>query len=282
MNPETQNVILSHAINVVIAIAVLIIGWALAGWAGRQAHLRSKNSGKLDITLCIILGKVVRATILVMTVIVVLGQFGVQTASLVALLGAAGLTIGLALQGTLSNVAAGVMLLIFRPFKVGDFVEYGGTGAIVDELGLFITRMHTPDNIAMFVPNSKIWGAEIKNFMVNDTRRMDLVFSISYSDDMGKAIEIVKKLIAAEPRFLTDPEPLVAVGELGESSVNLFVRPWVKRTDFLPTRLAFIQRVKEEFDAQKITIPFPQRSVHLFTESKGGEAPPAISLSKVA
>lgn len=281
LTPETLNLIVTHTINLLVAIVILIAGWVLAGWAGRQVHGRTQKTGKLDITLSIMLGKVTRATILVMTIIAVLNRFGVQTASLVALLGAAGLTIGLAMQGTLSNVASGVMLLIFRPFKVGDYIEYGGTGGIVDELGLFITRMHTPDNIAMYVPNSKIWGAEIKNFAVNDNRRMDLVFSISYSDDMDKALAIVNQLIATEPRFLKDPAPLVAVGELGESSVNLFVRPWVKRTEFLPTRLDFIKRVKERFDAEQITIPFPQRDIHIFNDSQPGETR-GNNLGKVA
>ncbi|HMJ89362.1 MAG TPA: mechanosensitive ion channel domain-containing protein [Candidatus Acidoferrum sp.] len=252
------------------AALILIVGWLVSGWLSRLAAVRLEKTGRVDRTLSSVAGKIVRIAILIFTVLAVLEQFGVKTTSVLAVLGAAGLAIGLALQGALSNVASGVMLLVFRPFKVGDAVDFGTLG-IVDEIGLFLTRMHTPDNIAMFVPNSKIWGNVILNYAVNDTRRVDMVFSISYGDSMDAAIRIVQEAIAAEPRFLKDPAPLVAVGELGDSSVNLFVRPWVKCTDFQDAKLAFTRKVKEQFDAQGITIPFPQRDVHVFAETNAAK-----------
>ena len=151
--------------------------------------------------------------------------------------------------------------------EIGDVIDFGSLG-VVDEIGLFVTRMHTPDNIAMVVPNSKIWGNVILNYAQLDNRRVDMVFGIGYGDSIEKAIKIVNDLIAAEPRFLKDPAHLVAVGELGESSVNLWVRPWVKRTDFLDAKLAFTRKVKEQFHAQGVTIPFPQRDIHVYNTDK--------------
>ncbi len=263
LTPELVTMLIGYAVNICTAIAILVVGWLVAGWLGRVIQNRAEKTGKLDKTLTIILGKAVRTLIIVLTLIAVLNRFGVQTASLVALLGAAGLAIGLGLQGALSNVAAGIMLLVFRPFKVGDFVDFG-TAGIVDEIDLFVTHMHTPDNIAMIVPNSKIWGNVIKNFAKNDDRRIELVFGIGYDDDMDKAVRVIKEIVAADSRCLKEPEPLVAIAELGDSSVNIFARPWVKRTDFLATKLDLTRKVKERFDAEGITIPYPQRDVHLF------------------
>lgn len=251
-------------INILAALLILLGGWILSGWLATFIERRAERIGKLDRTISLVLGKIVRTTVLILTLLAVLERFGVKTTSIVALLGAAGLAIGLALQGALSNVAAGVMLLVFRPFKVGDTIDFGSLGT-VEEIGLFLTKMRTPDNIAMFVPNSKIWGNVILNYAFNDTRRVDMVFSISYADNMDAAIRIIQDAINAEPRFLKDPAPLVAVAELGESSINIWVRPWVKRTDFLDAKLKFIKTVKEQFDANGISIPFPQRDVHLFT-----------------
>lgn len=264
--------LIDYGLKLLGAIILLIVGYFLAHWGGKQVKNRTEKKLKLDGTLSLVFAKMVRITIFAITVIMVLNQFGVTTTTLVALLGAAGLAVGLALQGALSNVAAGVVLLSLRPFKVGDFIECGSLMGIVDEIGLFVTRMHTVDNIAMSVPNSQLWGSEIKNYTTNDTRRMDMVFSISYSDDMDKAMQIVKQVIEEDDRFLKDPEPLVAVAELGDSSVNIFARPWVKRTDFWFAKLDFTKKVKQRFDAAGITIPFPQRDVHLFQESRPAAA----------
>jgi small conductance mechanosensitive channel len=261
LNPESMNMFVGYGINLLGAVLTLAFGWIVAGWLGRRIQARAERSKVLDPTLAIVLGKVARGLVLLLTLIAVLNQFGVQTASLIALVGAAGLAIGLALQGALSNVASGIMLLALRPFKVGDYVDFGDSG-VVDEIGLFVTRMHTVDNIAMTVPNSKIWGNVIRNYAVNETRRIDLVFGIGYGDDIDKAIGIIRDTIAGDPRLLKDPEPLVAVAELADSSVNLYARPWVARADFFAAKLDLMKKVKERFDAEGITIPFPQRDIH--------------------
>jgi small conductance mechanosensitive channel len=267
LDPQLLDRILVYAMNVLAAIVTLAIGWLAARWLGNTVRDRVGKAGRLDPTLGVILGKATRGVVLLLTLTAVLNQFGVQTASLIALIGAAGLAIGLALQGALSNVASGIMLLAMRPFKIGDYVDFG-TGGTVDEIGLFVTTMHTPDNIAMVVPNSKIWGNVIKNYSMNDTRRIDMVFGIGYGDDMDKAIRIIEEIIAAEPRFLKDPAPLVKVAELADSSVNIYARPWVNRADFFAAKLDFTKAVKERFSAEGVSIPFPQRDVHLVEERR--------------
>lgn len=254
--------------NVFWVILVLVAGWIAARWISRRVSNVLQGSEKIDQTLVPFVAKTIRVLILVVVLIAVLSHFGFETTSLVALLGAAGLTIGLAMQGTLSNVASGVMLLSFRPFEAGDFVSVGGTMGVVDEVGLFITKMHTLDNIFMVLPNSAIWGKEIKNFSRNDTRRVDMVFSIGYHDDIDKAIRLITEELAAEERVLKEPEPLVAVGELGDSSVDLLVRPWTLRTDFWMTRLDLTRKIKQRFDREGVTIPFPQRDVHIYETAK--------------
>ncbi len=263
ISPETIDFLIDMGMQALAAIAILVVGWMIAGVAERTVRKRTERSRVLDATIAIVLGKVARVLVLAVTLIAVLNQFGVQTTSLIALLGAAGIAVGLALQGTLSNVAAGIMLLVLRPFRVGDVIEFGSTLGIVDEIGLFVTSMHRPDNIAMIVPNSQIWGSTIMNYGLNDTRRIDMIFGISYSDDMEKAVGIINAVIEADPRCLRDPEPLVAVAELADSSVNIYARPWVKREDFFATKLDLTRKVKERFDAEGISIPFPQQDVHM-------------------
>ncbi len=263
ISPETIDFLISIGMQVLAAIAILVAGWILAATAERAVRNRARRSAVLDSTLAITLAKVTRALVLAITVIAVLNQFGVQTASLIALLGAAGLAVGLALQGTLSNVASGIMLLALRPIRVGDFVEVGSTLGAVSEIGLFVTSLNTPDNIAVVIPNSQIWGTAIKNYTRNDTRRVDMVFGISYSDDMEKAVAIVNALIEQDQRFLKEPAPLVAIAELADSSVNIYARPWVNRADFFAAKLDLTKKVKQRFDAEGISIPFPQRDVHV-------------------
>lgn len=263
ISPGTIDFLINLGINAVAAVAILVAGWLVAAWAQRTVRKRAARSPVIDATLAMVLGKIARILVLIVTVIAVLNQFGVQTASLIALLGTAGLAIGLALQGALSNVAAGILLLVLRPFRVGDFVEFASTSGSVDEIGLFVTRMHTPDNVGLIVPNSQIWGSAIKNYAQNDTRRIDLTFGISYGDNMDKAVQLVTDLINADERFLKDPEPLVAVAELADSSVNIYARPWVRREDFFAAKLDLIRKVKERFDSEDISIPFPQHEVHM-------------------
>ncbi|MEJ2289978.1 MAG: mechanosensitive ion channel [Deinococcales bacterium] len=238
------NVAARLGLDLVAAIVILIIGWILAGWAAaivrRAADL-----------------------VLAFTVIAVLGRFGVQTASLVALLGAAGLAVGLALQGALSNVAAGVLLLALRPFRVGDAVDIAGTAGVVEDMGLFVTRLTSFDGVPLFVPNSNVWGKQISNFSQAGTRRNDLIVGIGYGDDIGAAMAALEELVGSESRALQDPAPMVAVESLGDSSVNLLLRYWTKAGDFYATKLDLTRAVKERFDRDGISIPFPQRDLHL-------------------
>lgn len=259
--------LLTHILSLVGAIILLIGGYLVAGWAGRRVKEATTKSGKFDDTLVPILAQTTRILLLIITVLAVLGQFGVQTASIIAVLGAAGLAVGLALQGTLSNVAAGMMLLILRPFKVGDVVNIGGTFGVVDEIGLFITHLHSFDNIGIVMPNSKIWGSEIQNLSKFETRRVDLEFGISYTDDMDKAMSLIKDVLNADDRILPEPKPLIAVSDLADSSVNILVRPWTETSNVWPLRYDITKRVKESFDANDVSIPFPQRDIHMFQKN---------------
>jgi small conductance mechanosensitive channel len=249
-------------LQVVGAIAVLIVGRIVAG-SLRRVTRRALERARLDPVLVPFLSKGVYYLTLVVVVIAVLSLFGIETTSLIAVLGAAGLAVGLALQGTLSNFAAGVMLLIFRPFKVGDYVEVAGTGGSVQELGIFSMVLHTPDNVKITIPNSAVYGGTIKNYSANDTRRNDLVIGISYDDDIGRALQTVGRVLAADSRVLEDPAPTVAVGELADSSVNLVVRPWCAGSDYWPLRFDLTRKLKEELEAAGCSIPYPQRDVHL-------------------
>jgi len=184
----------------------------------------------------------------------------------VAVLGAAGLAVGLALQGSLSNFAAGVLMIIFKPFKVGDFVEAGGTAGVVVDINIFTTIMKTGDNKKIIIPNGKINSDNITNFSANDTRRVDLVAGVSYGDDLDKVKTVLKEILAADERVLKDPEPTIGVLELADSSVNFAVRPWVKTADYWPTLFAVQEEIKKRFDKEGISIPFPQQDVHMFQE----------------
>jgi small conductance mechanosensitive channel len=249
-------------LNVIGAIALLIIGRIVCG-AIRRAMRRGLERSSIDETLVPFLSSLVYYLALAVVVIAVLNLFGIQTASVIAVFAAAGLAIGLAMQGTLSNFAAGVMLLIFRPFRIGDYVEVAGTAGSVQEIGIFSSVLHTPDNVKITVPNSAIYGDTVKNYSANDTRRNDLTIGISYDDDITRAIEVIRKILSGDSRVFDDPEPLVAVGELGDSSVNLLVRPWCAAGDYWPLRFDLTRRLKEELEAAGCSIPYPQRDVHL-------------------
>jgi small conductance mechanosensitive channel len=253
----------SLGLDVVAAVAILVVGWLIARWAAVLTRRIAERTGRLDRTVTNLLARLVRWTVLAFTLIAVLGRFGVQTASLVALLGAAGLAIGLALQGALSNVAAGVMLIALRPFNVGDAVDIAGISGVVDDMNLFATGLTGFDGVPQHVPNGNIWGKAIKNFSQADRRRNDLVVGIGYGDDIGAALEVVQGLLAGEARVLDEPAPLVAVQSLGDSSVNLLMRYWTLAADFYATQLDLTRAVKEHFDAGGISIPFPQRDLHL-------------------
>ena len=250
-------------LDLVAAAVILILGWIVAGWAGAVVRRAAARSGRLDETVTTVLGRLARWTVLAFTVIAVLGRFGVQTTSLVALLGAAGLAVGLALQGALSNVAAGVLLLALKPFRVGDAVDIGGTAGVVDDMGLFVTRLTSFDGVPLFLPNSSVWGKQLSNYSHAGRRRNDLIVGIGYGDDVARALAVLQELVAGEERALEDPAPLVAVESLGDSSVNLLLRYWTAPGDFFATKLDMTRAVKERFDAEGISIPFPQRDLHV-------------------
>lgn len=257
-----------YGLKIIGAIVILIVGWIVSGWFGKRTRKLLEKSSKMDATLVPILANLVKYLGITFTILMVLNNFGVQTASIIAVLGAAGLAVGLALQGSLSNVASGVMLLVFRPFKIGDVVEAGGVLAIIDEIDLFMTKLHTFDNINVYLPNSKIWGTEIRNYSQNETRRVDIPIGIGYGDDIDHALRVAKEVIEADTRTLSDPAPLFAVSDLGDSSVNLMVRFWTKSGDFFNAKLDLTKELKQRFDKEGINIPFPQRDVHLFQASK--------------
>jgi small conductance mechanosensitive channel len=206
--------------------------------------------------------------LMVFVVLAALGKLGIQTTSLIAVIGAAGLAVGLALQGSLSNFAAGVLLIIFKPFKVGDFIQAGGVTGTVTEIQIFTTILNAPDNRKEIVPNAQITGGSITNFSAIENRRIDLVFGISYNDNMKTAKEALEEVVAADPRILKDPKPVIAVSELGDSSVNLVCRPWVKPTDYWAVYFDVVEKGKEALEKKGITIPFPQQDVHVFREKK--------------
>ena len=264
---DTVALLIGYGMNVLGAILILILGWVAAGWIGKLVERAADRHEKFDRTLALTLARVARIGVLAFTLIAVLAQFGIQTASLVALLAAAGLAIGLSLQGALSNVAAGILLLTLRPIRVGEAVDLGGTMGMVEDIGLFLTRMRSFDGVITHVPNSNIWGSEIKNFTRSETRRVDLVFSIAYDDDMDKAIAVIKEVLELDERVLDEPAPLIAIGELSDSSVDIWARPWTKGSDLFAARLDLTKRVKERFDAEAITIPFPQRDVHIVQQT---------------
>lgn len=253
----------TYGLDLLGAIAILVIGLMFAGWAQRATLSALSRVRRLDTTLRVFFASIVKYFIVVIVVLAVLNRFGVQTASLIAVLGAAGLAVGLAVQGTLSNVAAGVMLLIFRPFRVGDAINAGGQTGIVHELGLFLTELNTFDNVRISVPNASIWGSPITNYSFNPTRRIDLVVGIAYEDDIDAAMASISAVIAADGRLHKDPAPLVAVTALADSSVNLAVQAWCDAGNFGSAKFALIKAIKERLDQDGITIPYPQRQVRM-------------------
>lgn len=250
------------------AIVILIIGWMIGNWINR----RFENMRRLDDTLKNFLGGFFKYTIVFLAVITVIGLFGIPMASLLAVLGAAGLAIGLALQGTLANVAAGVMLLILRPFNVGDYITWGNEGGTVKSLGLFGTELAMADNVYVFAPNSKIWGNEIRNFSRNMMRRQDISVGISYKDDINKAFDVIYKVLKSDERIAQEPDdkkPQVMVDVMADFSINLIVRFWANNADYWNLRWDITKAIKENLDKAGITIPYPTRSVEFVGDTTG-------------
>lgn len=268
----TQHVIelaTTYGMDVIAALAILIIGWMIAGWAGNKTRRALTKSPKVDGTLVPFLSNIVRYVILIFVVIAVLGKFGVQTASIIAVLGTVGLAVGLALQGTLSHFAAGVVLLILRPFKVGEVIEAGGKIGGVEEIGLFATNLKTADGIFVYVPNGQLLGAAMSNFSRNPTRRIDITVGVSYTDDIPKSLSVAKALMDADDRILKDPAPQTMVMSLGDSSVNIHMRCWATGGDYWDVLFGLNKGIKERYDAEGISIPFPQRDIHIVEHNKG-------------
>ena len=255
--------ITTYGLKVIGAIVILVIGRMIAGWAQTAVERWLGKTEKFEETLRTFFANFARYLVLIVTFLAVLSQFGIETTSLIAVFGAAGLAIGLALQGTLSNVAAGVMLLIFRPFKVGDYVEAAGIAGTVKSITLFVTELATPDNVQILAPNSQVWGAIVKNYSFHPTRRVDLAIGIDYGDNIDTAIDSVQEVVNADPRVLRAPESMVVVGNLGDNSVDLTIRFWCKGEDYWPLKFDMTKALKQRFDKEGITIPFPQRTVHL-------------------
>ena len=252
--------ILPWSLKVGVALIIFIVGQIVAKIISRALE-KVLSHTKLDSILINFLGSVVRALLLVMVLVAALDSLGVNTNSLIAMLGAAGLAIGLALQGSLQNFAAGFMLLIFRPFKAGDFVEAAGASGVIETIGIFSTKLYTGDNKEVIIPNGAIYSSNIINYSSRQTRRIDMIFAVSYDDDIRLAKEIILKVIAQEERVLAEPAPEVAVGELAASSVNFVARPWVKTENFWAVKFALNEKIKLAFDAAGITIPYPQTDV---------------------
>ena len=251
-----------YGLKVVAALLIFVVG----RWVSRRITLlivRLLRKNKVDETLVGFLENVFYYTLVVLVIIAAAAQLGINTASLLTMVGAAGLAVGLALKDSLSNIASGVMLVLFRPFRVGDFVEAGGVAGKVHQIQIFSTVLNTPDNRRVIVPNSSITSGTITNVTANPTRRVDLVMGIGYNDDIARAKAVVAEVLAASPGVLEDPAPVIAVHELADSSVNLVVRPWVQAGDYWNVYWGLTEGIKLAFDREGISIPFPQHDVHM-------------------
>ena len=277
MNSQYAEAVISHLIPILTnyglqilgAIAILVAGRILAGLGGEVTR-RALTRSKVDESLVGFAASFVKGGIIVFAVIAALSKFGVQTTSFIAVIGAAGLAVGLALQGSLSNFAAGVLILLFRPFRVGDLVESSGSRGKVKEIGILATTLATPDNQKVILPNGGLMNSKIVNVNAYPTRRVDLVASISYSDDIEQARDVLHGILASHPQVLKDPEPVVEVLEMADSSVNLVVRPWVNTADYWAVNFDLNRSIKIELERNGLTIPFPQRDIHVFQAATAG------------
>jgi small conductance mechanosensitive channel len=260
-----------YGLKVIGAVAILILGRIAVGvLTGLVGRLMRRS--KVDETLTKFVVSLTKIALMAFVIIAAISTLGVQTTSFVAVIGAAGLAVGFALQGSLANFASGVMLIVFRPFKAGDFVEAGGSVGVIEAIHIFNTVLKTPDNKEVIIPNGKVTGDNIVNYSAKDERRVDLVFGIGYDDDIRKAKQTLERILADHERVLKDPAPTVAVSELADSSVNFVVRPWVKTEDYWSVYFDITEKVKLTFDEQGISIPYPQTDVHLHKVMTGDVA----------
>ena len=261
--PKVTEFLAIYGIKVVAAVVVFVVGrWVARALTNLVKKVMTKR--KVDATLVSFAANLAYIGLLVFVIIAALGQLGIQTTSFIAVIGAAGLAIGLALQGSLSNFAAGFLMIIFRPFNVGDFIEGAGVAGTVEEIQIFTTTLKTPDNKTVIVPNASLTSGNIVNWTVKGTRRIDLVMGIGYDDDIDKAKKVMADVVAADERILKDPPPQIGLVELADSSVNFVVRPWVRIADYWPVHFDLTEKLKKAFDAEGITIPYPQRDVHVY------------------
>ena len=249
--------------SLIIAILIFYIGRMLVGFIVRGLR-RVMQRHEVDKTLETFVCNLVRMVLLIVVIIAAIGSLGIQTTSFIAIFGAAGLAIGLALQGSLSNFAAGVLIVLFRPYKVGDFVEAAGISGVVEQVQILTTVLRTGDNKQIIVPNSQIMDSIITNYSANDTRRVDMVVGVSYSDDLDKVRKTIEALVSADDRILAEPQCTIAVSALADSSVNFIVRPWVKTADYWGVMFDLTEAIKKRFDQEGISFPFPQQDVHLY------------------
>lgn len=251
-----------YGLNLIFAILILVVGLWLAKVLTKSL-MKTLNKKNVDPTLSKFIIALTRIALILFVILAAINRVGIQTTSFVAVLGAAAFAVGFALQGSLSNFASGVMLIIFRPLKVGDYIEGAGQSGTVEEVGIFVTILKTPDNKVIFIPNSKLMGDSIINYSVKDKRRVDMVFGISYSDDIDKAKKVINQIISNDPRILKDPAPQIVVSALADSSVNFYVRPWVNSADYWGVYFDITEAIKKSFDDHELSIPFPQRDVYI-------------------
>ncbi|EKF9138810.1 TPA: small-conductance mechanosensitive channel MscS [Vibrio cholerae] len=259
---NNSDLLIQYGVNVISAILILFIGnLVVKGVAGSVANVLKKK--EMDKAVVDFIHGLVRYTLFIIVLIAALSRIGVQTASVVAVIGAAGLAVGLALQGSLSNFAAGVLIVAFRPFKSGDYVEIGGVAGSVDSIQIFQTVLKSPDNKMVVVPNSAVIGGAITNYSRHETRRVDMVIGVSYKSDLQKTKRVLRETLEKDPRILKDPDIRIGVLALADSSINFVVRPWCKTADYWDVYYDSMQAIKEALDANGIEIPFPQMDVHL-------------------
>lgn len=258
---KTQGVEL--AINVASAIAIFYVGKIVVSMLVRGMR-KVMQKQEVDKTLETFVSNLLRMVLMVVVAIAAISQLGIETTSFIAIFGAAGLAVGLALQGSLSNFAAGVLIVLFRPYRVGDFIEGAGIAGVVEQVQILTTVLRTGDNKRIIVPNGQIMDSIITNYSANETRRVDMVVGVSYDDDLDKVRGVLKELIAADERILDDPACTIAVSELADSSVNFVVRPWVKTPDYWGVMFDMTEAIKKRFDKEGISFPFPQQDVHLY------------------
>lgn len=257
-----ETMLIPWGIRIGVALAIFIIGRWIAKWLTGVLR-KIMTRGNLDEMLINFLSNIAYFVLLLAVVMAALDHLGIQTTSLLAVFGAAGLAIGLALKDSLANFSSGVMIILFRPFKVGDFIEAGGASGVVEEVRMFATILRTGDNREIILPNGQIYGGMIINYSARSTRRIDMVFGIGYDDDIAKAKQLMEDIMKQDERILADPAPSIALGELGDSSVNFNVRPWVNSGDYWPVRADLLEKIKLAFDANGISIPYPQQDVHM-------------------